>query len=298
MDYSSITILNMLGKGVYSKVFVGKLGDTQFAVKKFRTEKKYKLSTSREILINEMLMNSEDRPINIIKSFGSFFDKTYHLVFELQNLNLFNFTKFYKEDFTSELVFKIGKQIATGLDFLHRDFIHCDLKPENIMVDTNSLTFKIIDFGLSYFITEPNKNYNIQTYYYRAPEVCLHANISPAIDIWSLGCILYECASTKVLFKINNNKEIFYLIAEQVGDMKSIYGEFPKYKDFMNPDSLTSAEHTKNKYRIDNVFKLNKTLVKYIYNKNIIEIIETCLNPDFKSRISSKDLLEIFKNIV
>jgi serine/threonine protein kinase len=288
----------MLGKGVYSQVFYGKLGNQEFAVKKFRSEKKYKLSTSREILINEMLMNSEDRPVNIIKSFGSFFDKTYFLVFELQNLNLFNFIKFYKEDFDSELVLKIGKQITTGLSFLHKDFIHCDLKPENIVVDTNTLTFKIIDFGLSYFITEPNKNFNIQSYYYRAPEVCLHANISPAIDIWSLGCILYECASTKVLFHINNNKEIFYLIAQQVGDMKSIYGEFTKYKDFMTPDIESFAAHTRNKYKIDNVYKLSKTLGKEIYNKNIIEIIETCLNPDFKTRIKSKDLLEIFKNIM
>ena len=197
MDYSSITILNMLGKGVYSQVFYGKLGNQEFAVKKFRSEKKYKLSTSREILINEMLMNSEDRPVNIIKSFGSFFDKTYFLVFELQNLNLFNFIKFYKEDFDSELVLKIGKQITTGLSFLHKDFIHCDLKPENIMIYKNQAI--LIDFGFAKILNTKTKTY-CGTFEYMAPEIKNNQSYSFPVDMYAFGVLLYEMYTNQLPF--------------------------------------------------------------------------------------------------
>ena len=78
-----------------------------------------------------------------------------------------------------KLIIDIGKQITNGLEFVHKNFIHCDLKPENIMVDTETLTFKIIDFGLAFFITEAEKHFNIQSSYYRAPEIVFKASISP-----------------------------------------------------------------------------------------------------------------------
>ena len=70
--------------------------------------------------------------------------------------------------------------------------IHCDLKPENIMLRQMGKTgIKMIDFGNSCFTNKKILKY-VQSRYYRAPEVTLELPYSTPIDMWSLGCILYE----------------------------------------------------------------------------------------------------------
>ena len=73
------------------------------------------------------------------------------------------------------------------------NIIHCDLKPENILVkDKNLEKLKIIDFGSSAFESDIIHTY-IQTRWYRSPEVILkYPKINCKIDMWSLGCIIYE----------------------------------------------------------------------------------------------------------
>ena len=57
---------------------------------------------------------------------------------------------------------------------------------------------KLIDYGSSCFITDAPTSY-IQSRSYRAPEVILGLPFGPKIDVWSLGCILAELASGRVL---------------------------------------------------------------------------------------------------
>ena len=297
MDHSSLIILNQIGKGVYSKVFIGKVGDESYAVKSFKTDKKYLKSTKREMLVNEMMMEDKERPINIVKSFGSYFNKTYHLVFELMHINLLIFLKFYKEDMNEKLIIDIGTQITTGLEFIHKNFIHCDLKPENIMVDTETLTFKIIDFGLSFFITETEKHFHIQSSYYRAPEIVFRVSINPVIDVWSLGCIIYEMFSGSVLFRSVKNEELAFMFSEQFSNIPSIYGGYSKYLSYFGTSNPLFENVLKEKYQIDNVYRLKDTLEKHIKNHKVVDIIEKCLEPNYRIRIKSKELLQLFKNI-
>jgi dual specificity tyrosine-phosphorylation-regulated kinase 2/3/4 len=66
------------------------------------------------------------------------------------------------------------------------------LKPENILLkEENKSGIKIIDFGSSTFIDEKVYTY-IQSRFYRAPEIMLGITYTPAIDMWSLGCIMAE----------------------------------------------------------------------------------------------------------
>lgn len=44
----------------------------------------------------------------------------------------------------------------------------------------------------------------MQTLPYRAPEIVLGANFDYQIDMWSLGCIIYELITHKVLFNTND----------------------------------------------------------------------------------------------
>ena len=78
--------------------------------------------------------------------------------------------------------------------------IHCDLKPENIMLETSSKSvIKVIDFGAACLLNERVYTY-IQSRFYRAPEVILGIPYTMAIDMWSLGCILAELFISFPLF--------------------------------------------------------------------------------------------------
>lgn len=71
--------------------------------------------------------------------------------------------------------------------------IHRDLKTSNLLVN-NDCDIKICDFGLSRAsIIEKDEGMtnNVATRWYKAPELLLgQTSYTPAIDIWSVGCIM------------------------------------------------------------------------------------------------------------
>ncbi|VEL37572.1 unnamed protein product [Protopolystoma xenopodis] len=72
------------------------------------------------------------------------------------------------------------------------NIIHCDLKPENVLLRRPGRSgIKVIDFGSSCYTDQRTYTY-IQSRFYRAPEVILGGRYCTAIDMWSLGCILAE----------------------------------------------------------------------------------------------------------
>ncbi len=91
---------------------------------------------------------------------------------------------------------QINKVIQKVLNELYNNFLHkCLNNPELISI-------KITDFGISY-IQGTIDNYNIQTVAYRAPEIILKIDyplITTKIDVWSIGCILFELLTKKRLF--------------------------------------------------------------------------------------------------
>jgi serine/threonine kinase 33 len=90
-----------------------------------------------------------------------------------------------------EEVKKIVKQILEALKYLHDEgFIHRDLEPENILLNKQEQTIKLIDFG---FIDEVAfRRTKIGSFHYMAPEITGDHNYNQKVDIWSLGIIVYE----------------------------------------------------------------------------------------------------------
>ena len=103
-----------------------------------------------------------------------------------------------------KIVVSFVKQIIQGLRAFHRqEMLHCDLKPENIMIDEIG-QIKLIDFGSARIagVAELNSPIDLVgnqgTQGYTAPEVILEERVSQASDQFSLGAIVYEIF-TKVL---------------------------------------------------------------------------------------------------
>ena len=95
--------------------------------------------------------------------------------------------------------------------------VHCDLKPENIIVsDSQKSLIKLIDFGSSCFEKDQIYTY-IQSRFYRAPEIMLGIRYTTAIDIWSLGCILAELFTGFPIFPGESEPEQMSLIMEVLG---------------------------------------------------------------------------------
>ena len=86
-------------------------------------------------------------------------------------------------------------QTLQGLEYLHTNWIlHRDLKPNNLLVDSNGC-LKLGDFGLAKYFGSPNRLYTheVVTRWYRAPELLFGAKkYGVGVDVWAVGCILAE----------------------------------------------------------------------------------------------------------
>ena len=107
----------------------------------------------------------------------------------------------------------IISQAAKGLAYAHsRGMVHRDVKPGNLLVTPDGQT-KVSDLGLAGFLGEgdpddPRHGKVVGTADYLAPELIQNPSaISPAIDVYSLGCTLYYAVTGKVPFPGGTTKE-------------------------------------------------------------------------------------------
>ena len=113
------------------------------------------------------------------------------------------------------------KQMVDGLNYIHRqDIIHRDMKLENIFLNKERTLVVIGDFGLSNFWkTGSNVKTRCGSAEYAAPEMLTFddkKNYNQAVDIWSMGIILYAMLSGQLPFEVvggyNNIKELSDII--------------------------------------------------------------------------------------
>ncbi|KAJ9454033.1 Dual specificity protein kinase pom1 [Diplonema papillatum] len=182
--------------------------DHLVCVKIIKNSKDFFDQSLDEIKLLQYINRSGDADENCVLQLYDYFYHKEHLflVSELLRDNLYEFSKFIRTNrdppyFTVQRLQKITKQVLIALSFVHRlNLMHCDLKPENILIRSFSrCEVKVIDFGSSCFTNDHLSSY-VQSRCYRAPEVILGLPYGQAIDIWSLGAIIPELYTGKVLF--------------------------------------------------------------------------------------------------
>ncbi|ONK78227.1 uncharacterized protein A4U43_C02F15940 [Asparagus officinalis] len=136
--------------------------------------------------------------------------KDIYVVFELMESDLHQVIK-ANDDLTPEHYQFFLYQLLRGLKYIHTaNVFHRDLKPKNILANADC-KLKICDFGLARvaFHDTPTAIFwtdYVATRWYRAPELCgsFFSKYTPAIDIWSIGCIFAELLTGKPLFPGKN----------------------------------------------------------------------------------------------
>ncbi|CAN4081090.1 unnamed protein product [Withania somnifera] len=149
--------------------------------------------------------------------------KDIYVVFELMECDLQNVIK-ANDSLTDEHYQFFMYQLLRGLKYMHTaNVFHRDLKPKNILANADC-KLKICDFGLArvslgdtpsaVFWTD-----YVATRWYRAPELCgsFFSKYTPAVDIWSLGCIFAEMLTGKPLFPGKNAVHQLDLITDLLG---------------------------------------------------------------------------------
>ncbi|OMJ65564.1 hypothetical protein SteCoe_29807 [Stentor coeruleus] len=235
-------IVEFLGSAAFSKAVqaLDVLTNEMVCLKIIENNKDYVDQSIDEIKLLLYIKENGDLDANNILKIIDFFYHKEHLfiVTELLRDNLYEFYKYNREQeeefyFTMGHLQRIAMQILQALNFLHNlKLIHCDLKPENVLIKSYSRCLvKVIDLGSSCYIHDHLSSY-VQSRSYRAPEVILGCPYDYRIDIWSLGCILSELWTGNVLFQ---NDCIQGLLSRVIG----ITGPFPDYM-------LKQGRHTNN----------------------------------------------------
>ncbi|XP_077655213.1 dual specificity tyrosine-phosphorylation-regulated kinase 4 [Urocitellus parryii] len=216
-------VLEMIGKGSFGQVAkcLDHKNNELVALKIIRNKKRFHHQALVELRILEALRRKDkDNKYNVVHMKDFFYFRNHLCItFELLGINLYELMKSNSfQGFSLSVVRRFTLSVLKCLQMLYVEkIIHCDLKPENIVLyQKGQIAVKVIDFGSSCY--EHQKVYTyIQSRFYRSPEVILGHPYNMAIDMWSLGCILAELYTGYPLFPGENEVEQLACIMEVLG---------------------------------------------------------------------------------
>ena len=126
-------------------------------------------------------------------------------------------------------------QLLKAIDHMHRNGIfHRDIKPENILLMEDQV--KLADFGScrGIYSKQPYTEY-ISTRWYRAPECLLtDGYYGYKMDLWGVGCVMFEVVSLFPLFPGNDELDQVHKIHNILGTPdETLLAKFQKYATHM-----------------------------------------------------------------
>jgi len=209
-----------LGEGTYATVYLGEslLTGKPVALKEIRLEHEEGAPCTA---IREVSLLRNLKHANVVTLHDIIYtDRILTLVFEYVEHDL----RDYMEEVDTMIVMNNVKlflmQLLRGLAYCHkRRVLHRDLKPQNLLINNNG-ELKLADFGLARAQSVPTKTYSneVVTLWYRPPDVLLGSKeYSSQIDMWGVGCILFEMLTRKAMFPGSTTDEQLNLIFQTLG---------------------------------------------------------------------------------
>jgi hypothetical protein len=141
---------------------------------------------------------------------------------------------------------EIGRHIAAGVEAAHESgVVHRDLKPGNIML-TPGGAVKVLDFGLARGATEPGSGavsldaltlthpatapgVILGTAAYMSPEQARGKPVDRRTDVWSFGCVLFECLAGRRVFEGETTSDLLARILEREPDWSALPARTPPH---------------------------------------------------------------------
>jgi serine/threonine-protein kinase PRP4 len=330
-----------LGRGVFANVAqaedVQSGGGQLVAIKIVRRNDAMRKASQKEMEFLRRL-NEEDPQDkrHIIRLLSSFDHKGHFcIVFEHMSKNLRDLLKEETSGhgLSLQAVKTYARQMFSGLKHLQDcEIIHADLKPDNILVSLDKKTVKLCDLG-----TAADKRDNSEptpylvSRFYRSPEIILGMEIGYGIDMWAIGCTIYELWTGKILFPGRSNNQMVKVIMECLGwpsekllkkgllsaqhfepgpPLKLISREVDQLGNVSNYSSLyqTSRTDTPQPFirKIEQHRMSSRTLKTRIHEatrgitgngpsatelNDFVDLIGACLNWNFEKRIQPKEAM-------
>ncbi|KAF7974249.1 hypothetical protein HWV62_13146 [Athelia sp. TMB] len=323
LDGGRYQAFSSLGKGMFAnvvraRVLHGEIGEAgrEVAIKIVRNNESMYRAGLKEVQILNKLKQADPEDKKHIVRLERTFEHRGHLcmVFESLSMNLREVVKRFGKDVGLNIraVRAYAHQLFLSLSLLKKaNIMHADIKPDNILVNEQKTVLKLCDLGSASDISENDITPYLVSRFYRAPEIILGVPYDAAIDVWSVGCTLFELYTGKILFPGRTNNHMLLLMQELKGRFNTKMIKKAKFGDVyfddmgsfesVERDRVTGADVVKKVHLAKPTRDLRATLtppasVKLKDDENkmlmsFIDLLDRCLSLDPAKRITPKEAL-------
>uniref|UniRef100_A0A1D1YB20 non-specific serine/threonine protein kinase n=1 Tax=Anthurium amnicola TaxID=1678845 RepID=A0A1D1YB20_9ARAE len=196
----NFNMANKIGEGGFGAVYYAELRGEKAAIKKMDMQ-------ATRAFLAELKVLTHVHHLNLVRLIGYCIQSSLFLVYEyIENGNLSQHLRGIadKGPLPWSARVQIALDSARGLEYIHEHtvplYIHRDIKSANILIDKN-FRGKVADFGLTR-LTEVGSgslqtgNF-VGTFGYMSPEYARYGDVSPKMDVYAFGVVLYELISAK-----------------------------------------------------------------------------------------------------
>jgi len=195
---NDFSIAHKIGQGGFGAVYYAELRGERAAIKKMD------MQATREFLA-ELKVLTHVHHLNLVRLIGYCVEGSLFLVYEfIENGNLSQ--HLHGSDWDPlpwPTRVQIALDSARGLEYIHEHtvpvYIHRDIKSANILIDKN-FRGKVADFGLTKLTEVGGSSLPtrlVGTFGYMPPEYAQYGDVSPKIDVYAFGVVLFELISAK-----------------------------------------------------------------------------------------------------
>ncbi|CAM8993428.1 unnamed protein product [Rhodiola kirilowii] len=195
---NNFSLSHKIGQGGFATVYYAELRGQKAAIKKMDVQ------SSKQFLV-ELKVLTHVHHTNLVRLIGFCVESSLFLIYEfLENGNLNELLHNSEREPLSWCTrVQIALDSARGLEYIHEHtvpgYIHLDIKSANILIDKN-FRGKIADFGLTKLAEESGcrpSGHLAGTFGYMPPEYARDGLVSPKVDVFAFGVVLYELLSGK-----------------------------------------------------------------------------------------------------
>ncbi|MEE6492789.1 hypothetical protein FKM82_016633 [Ascaphus truei] len=224
IDFSELTLEEIIGIGGFGKVYRAIWSGEEVAVKAARHDPDEDISQTIENVRQEAKLFAMLEHPNIMALRGVCLkEPNLCLIMEFARGGSLNRVLAGKK-IPPDILVNWAVQIARGMNYLHDEaivpVIHRDLKSSNILIlemvensDLSNKILKITDFGLAREWHRTTKMSAAGTYAWMAPEVIRSSMFSKGSDVWSYGVLLWELLTGEVPFRGIDGLAVAYGVA-------------------------------------------------------------------------------------